>query len=85
MKLAKLLGHGGPAVLWHRTQGMDRDGLVEGEHLVCSGSQEETVALTDKLLSDEPHRKRLARAGWEFARENLEWAVILRRTVEQLG
>jgi hypothetical protein len=85
MKLAKLLGHGGPAVLWHRTNAMERDGLVEGVHLLSTSSQEETIEKADLLLTNEVYRRTIAEAGWRFAQEHLEWATILTTAANQLG
>lgn len=82
-KLARALASGVP-VLWHRTRGMDWDGLLPGVHLMTSGSPEETRCVAAWLLEHPDHARRIGDAGRKFALENWEWSANLRRLVEEV-
>jgi glycosyltransferase involved in cell wall biosynthesis len=83
-KLARALAAGIP-VLWHRTLGAELDGLVEGEHWLCSSSPEETRRNALRLLNDEDLARRLGAAGRKFALDEWEWGANLQRLVEEVA
>jgi hypothetical protein len=83
-KLARALAAGIP-VLWHRTLGAELDGLVEGEHWLCSSSPEETRRNARTLLKDEDLARSLGAAGRAFALREWEWGTNLSRLVEEVA
>lgn len=82
-KLARALVSGIP-VLWHRTVGMELDGLVTDEHLEVSTYPDETVCKARELLGDEKRRIELGRAGRDFALRNWEWGDNLLRLAKDI-
>lgn len=84
IKLARALAAGIP-VLWHRTYGMELEGLAHGEHLWASATPEETRTGALWLLSHEEDQQRLAAAGRAFALREWEWGANLKRLVQEVA
>ena len=84
MKLARALG-AGAAVLWHRTAGAERDGIVDGKQLLFTSNAEETKERIDLLLRDEELRAKLSENGRRFALDNWEWTKNLQRLCDEVN
>ncbi len=82
-KLARAMATGIP-VLWHRTVGMEAEGLVPGLHLLAPSSGWETKEFADWLLRDPDHARRIGEAGRAFALDGWEWGTMLRRLVGKI-
>lgn len=79
-KLARALMAGIP-VLWHKTPGMETDGLRPHEHLLVSDSAETTALL---MSTSAAVRKQVGDAGRAFAEQNWSWKPNLQRLYEEL-
>jgi hypothetical protein len=82
-KLARALASG-VAVLWHRTVGMELDGLVPGLHLMTSATAEETRHAALWLLAAAETRHEIAAAGQQFALREWEWGANLIRLAHEV-
>ncbi len=83
-KLARALAAGIP-VVWHRTVGMELDGLIPGRQLLTSGTPEETRCAVQWLLGDEEKRRELGAAGRAFALAKWEWGANLKRLAQEVA
>jgi hypothetical protein len=84
VKLARALATGIP-VLWHRTAGMQKDGLIAGKHLSTSASAEETRRRVHDLLIDADRRAEMGAEGQRFALTNWRWTPNLLRLLEEVN
>jgi len=83
IKLARALG-AGICTMWHRTVGMELDGIIPGVHLVAPGTAEETRAEGLRLLGDSEARQTIAAAGRAFALAHWEWGANLKRLIDDV-
>ena len=84
VKLARVLSAGLP-VIWHRTPGMGKDGLIEGTHLVCTSTPAETRLRIDELLSSDDYCYTLSEQGRAFALREWRWSTNLLRLLHEVG
>lgn len=82
-KLARALAAGIP-VVWHRTVGLEAEGVLPGTHLFVTGSAEETRRLVPWLMEEDDWRRRVGEQGRRWALANWEWGMNLRRIVDEI-
>jgi hypothetical protein len=84
VKLARALGFGA-ATIWHKTVGMELDGLEHGKQLLAASTPEECVEMGEWLLTHDEERTRLAKAGQDWAFKNWSWEENLIRVAKEVN
>ena len=82
-KLARALTTGVP-VIWHKTVGMELDGLEKGNQLDWSASPEETVTLVDHYLTHDKERIEMGLRGREWFSQNWEYGLNFLKIAKEI-
>lgn len=83
-KLSRVLSTGIP-VIWHRTKGAIKDGLMEGLQLDFSGSPGETREKVLWYLAHDREREAMGQRGRLWAEERWDWGTNLKRLAREVS
>lgn len=84
VKLPRALSTGIP-VLWHKTIGLEEEGLIEGSHYIACEDADATAEWVEFLLKHPNHREILGYQGRMFAEANYQYSDLLTDLVKQVN